>query len=146
VLWANTLALASLLLAGQDPADKWVAPAEDAQRPNPITNSQESLKRGRALYQQHCATCHGDRGRGDGPYARLHARRSKPPRDLTLPHIQERLTDGEIFWKITSGLRQGDRIIMPGFEDDIRAPEDRWKVVLHVRLLGRTGTNAAPAP
>jgi cyclophilin family peptidyl-prolyl cis-trans isomerase/cytochrome c5 len=34
-------------------------------------------KRGRMLYQRHCAMCHGDKGKGDGPAARLHAERSK---------------------------------------------------------------------
>jgi mono/diheme cytochrome c family protein len=132
----------AVLLAGplpsQDPADKWEAPAEEAARPNPVAPTVETVKRGRSVYQQHCATCHGERGRGDGPYARLHARRSKPPRDLTLAETQARLTDGEIFWKITTGLRQGDRIIMPGFHEDIRSAEDRWKAVLYVRALGKT--------
>jgi len=133
------VALMGLLVAparSQDAADKWIAPAEEAARPNPVPASPEALKRGRSVYQQHCATCHGDKGKGDGPYARMHARRSKPPRDLTVPETQSRLSDGEIFWKISHGLRQVDRIIMPSFETDIRSVDDRWKVVLYVRALG----------
>jgi mono/diheme cytochrome c family protein len=140
VTFAKALVLTGLLLgtaAAQEPSDKWIAPAEEADRPNPVPASAENLKRGRSLFQQHCATCHGDKGRGDGPYARLHARRSKPPRDLTLRQTQARLTDGEIFWKMSTGLRQVDKIIMPAFFDDIRSPEDRWRIVLYVRVLGR---------
>jgi mono/diheme cytochrome c family protein len=114
----------------------WVAPHEAITRVNPLAPSPESLKRGRSLYRQHCSTCHGDKGRGDGPYARMHTRRAKPPRDLTIPETQARLTDGEIFWKISTGLRVVDRIIMPAFDEDIRADEDRWRVVLYVRALG----------
>lgn len=114
----------------------WVAPHEAITLVNPLAPSPESLKRGRALYRQHCSTCHGDKGRGDGPYARMHSRRAKPPRDLTIPETQARMTDGEIFWKISTGLRVVDRIIMPAFDEDIRAEEDRWKVVLYVRALG----------
>jgi mono/diheme cytochrome c family protein len=35
---------------------------------------------GAALYQTHCASCHGDRGRGDGPVG---AALRTPPADLT---------------------------------------------------------------
>lgn len=35
---------------------------------------------GRALYAEHCAVCHGDGGRGDGPAA---AGLTPPPTDLT---------------------------------------------------------------
>ena len=28
-----------------------------------------AIERGRATYREHCAVCHGDRGRGDGPAA-----------------------------------------------------------------------------
>ena len=34
---------------------------------NPISPTEESLSRGRVIYQQHCQVCHGDQGRGDGP-------------------------------------------------------------------------------
>jgi mono/diheme cytochrome c family protein len=135
------VALLGVLVAAsasaQEPAEKWVAPPEEAARPNPVPSSDDALKRGRTVYHLHCATCHGDKGKGDGPYAKLHARRGKPPRDLTLPETQARLTDGEMFWKVTHGLRDGDRVIMPGFETDIRSPDDRWKVVIHVRALAR---------
>jgi mono/diheme cytochrome c family protein len=114
----------------------WVAPQEAITRVSPLAPSAESLKRGRSLYRQHCSTCHGEKGRGDGPYARMHSRRAKPPRDLTIAETQARMTDGEIFWKISTGLRVVDRIIMPAFDEDIRAEEDRWKVVLYVRALG----------
>ena len=136
----TAVALVGLLVApvrAQEPLEKWTAPAEEASRPNPIPPSSEALKRGHSIYQQHCATCHGEKGKGDGPYARMHARRGKPPRDLTLPEIQSRLSDGDIFWKISHGLRQGGRIIMPSFETDIRSVDDRWKVVLYVRALGK---------
>jgi len=122
------------LLPGSD--QEWVAPPEEAARPNPVRTSPEAVKRGRSLYRQHCATCHGERGKGDGPYSRLHARRAKPPKDLTLPEAQARLTDGEIFWKLSTGLRQANRIFMPSFGEDIGSENDRWKVVLYVRELG----------
>lgn len=38
-----------------------------ASKENPLAPTPENLRRGRRLYEQHCASCHGDTGRGDGP-------------------------------------------------------------------------------
>jgi mono/diheme cytochrome c family protein len=132
------LAAAAALDAQSPPAhnpEEWVAPAEVRVIQNPLAPSPDVLKRGRGLYSQHCAICHGPRGRGDGTAARLHAKRAKPPQDLTRPDVQARLTDGEMFWKITNGWKKGSQIIMPAFDGDIPSAEDRWKVVLHLRAL-----------
>ena len=36
---------------------------------NPLAPDPAARAAGRAIYVQHCATCHGDQGRGDGPSA-----------------------------------------------------------------------------
>jgi mono/diheme cytochrome c family protein len=130
------LLLAALPVLAQQPAP-WVAPKEERQRANPVANSDEVQKRGRMLYQRHCAMCHGDKGKGDGPAARLHTERSKrAPQDLTDAKVQAAMTDGEIFWKVSIGLKEGGQIIMPTFTEEIPKDEDRWKVVHFVRALG----------
>jgi hypothetical protein len=48
------------------------------------------------------------------------------------------MSDGEIFWKIGAGFRDGKKIVMPSFLNEIPSPEDRWRVVLYVRSLERT--------
>ena len=116
----------------------WVAPAQDVARPNPVPFSDEALKRGRLLFQRHCAMCHGDKGRGNGPAARLHAQRSgRAPRDLTDAKVQEGMSDGEIFWKLSTGLKDDGRIIMPGFGEEITKEGDRWRLVHFVRMFGK---------
>jgi hypothetical protein len=45
------------------------------------------------------------------------------------------MTDGEIFWKIGAGFREGKKIVMPAFENEIESADDRWRVVLFVRSL-----------
>jgi mono/diheme cytochrome c family protein len=85
----------------------------------------------------HCARCHGDKGRGDGPGA---AALPAEPADLTDPVFQGLLTDGEILWKVTNGRRRGKEILMPAMAEKIPLEEDRWKLVAFVRSL------AAPAP
>ena len=108
-------------------------------RRSPVLRSEQTLRLGRALWQVHCETCHGTAGKGDGPNARLHERRKgHAPRNLTDPNVQENLTDGEIFWRVTKGIIEGDNIIMPTYENKATDME-RWLLVLFVRELGKAG-------
>jgi mono/diheme cytochrome c family protein len=134
--WITLVALAAAPALAQKPAP-WVAPKAEREKANPVAASDDAQKRGRMLYQRHCAMCHGDKGQGDGPAARLHAERSKrAPQDLTDAKVQAAMTDGEIYWKITTGLKEGAQIVMPTFVDEIPKDEDRWKLVHYVRALG----------
>lgn len=128
--------------SGTGEAGDWVAPPVERARANPVTSSEENLKRGRSLFRRHCSVCHGNEGRGDGPAARPHSRRARAPRNLTQADVQARLTDGEIFWKITNGFRKGRQIVMPAFQEDISSDEDRWKIVHFVRTLLSQGTGS----
>jgi len=110
----------------------WVAPAEDQARVNPVAPSKDATRRGRALFLKNCATCHGPAGKGDGPAA---AFGMVTPRDLTAPTVQARMTDGDLFWKLSKGRTVGTDVLMPGSEENIPLEEDRWKVVLFVRTL-----------
>jgi mono/diheme cytochrome c family protein len=133
VTLAALLALCTAPVLAQKLAP-WVTPKEQRERANPVPASDDAHKRGRLLYQRHCAMCHGDKGKGDGPAARLHTERSKrAPKDLTDAKIQASMTDGEIFWKVTTGFKENAQIIMPTFGEEIPREEDRWKLVHYVR-------------
>jgi mono/diheme cytochrome c family protein len=104
---------------------------------NPVQRTDDIVRTGRALWRAHCETCHGVRGRGDGPSARLHElRKNVAPRDLTDSDVQS-LADGEIFWRITNGYIDGDNIIMPAYRNKVPQDAQRWQLVLYVRELGR---------
>jgi mono/diheme cytochrome c family protein len=124
-------ALVAAMAAGAE-ARKWTAPDEDKARPNPVEATPAALLKGRALYQKHCASCHGDKGKGDGP---AESYEIEPATDLTDAVLQERLTDGEILWKITTGLKSGTDVIMPSIAQRVPAEEDRWKLVHFTRTL-----------
>jgi mono/diheme cytochrome c family protein len=129
--------LASGAHASGAQAPAWTAPAEEKARANPLQASDDALRRGRVLYQRYCQMCHGERGKGDGAAARMHAQRTgQAPKDLTDPKVQGAMTDGEIFWKVSSGLRDQGKVIMPGFAEELPKDEDRWKLVLFVRAFG----------
>jgi len=101
---------------------KWTAPAEAAQRANPLANRPDAEAGGRKLFLQRCASCHGDDARGG----------DKGP-DLTAADVQAQ-SDGALFWKITHG---NTRTGMPTFSF---LPEiQRWQLVLHVRTTAGAG-------
>jgi mono/diheme cytochrome c family protein len=136
----TVLLLLAMLPAGDEaaaPAEEWTAPAGERARSSPVAVTPEGIDRGRHLYREHCATCHGETGKGDGPSSKLHAfRTSRPPHDLTDASIQSLLADGEIFWKMTAGYRKDGKVIMPAYGKLVPSDEDRWRIVQYVRTLG----------
>ena len=71
---------------------------------NGQTVAPEVLNRGELVYMQHGRGCHGQRGRGDGPYARS---LRPPPRDLTTGeyrHLESPPTDAALRAVITQGI------------------------------------------
>ena len=71
-----------------------------------------------------CVSCHGSKGKGDGPAA---VALNPKPADWTSKRVQD-MSDGEIFWKMTTG-----RGAMPSWR---HLPEnDRWAVVRYIRTL-----------
>jgi mono/diheme cytochrome c family protein len=110
------LAASGVQVRERDP--QWVAPANAVQRANPLIHRPDAKAGGEKLYQQRCATCHGEDGRGT----------NKAP-DLSQPAVQAQ-SDGELFWKVTSGNTRSD---MPSFS---YLPEaQRWQLVLKIRDL-----------
>jgi mono/diheme cytochrome c family protein len=99
---------------------------------NPIPSDQTSLTHGQEMYQIHCALCHGDQGKGDGPIAEELVRN---PADLTNINATQ-LSDGELFQVITDGVRPGEGLKggMPDLRENLSV-NDRWDVVNYVRSL-----------
>jgi mono/diheme cytochrome c family protein len=97
-----------------------------ANRPNPVSRTPESVKRGQALYSIYCTPCHGVGGKGDGPVTP----RFIPPPDLTGPQIQGR-TDGHMSYYIGYG-----GALMPAYGEAMSVTE-RWDVVNYIRSLAQ---------
>jgi cbb3-type cytochrome oxidase subunit 1/mono/diheme cytochrome c family protein len=124
------------------PNDAWAQMALDAPALNahpgrtrargeaPTLARIEASETGRSLWIDHCAGCHGNEGRGDGPAAGW--LRPMPPdlsqRDFTL----ERLSD--VLWNGIAGTS------MPAWRD--RSQQDRAELAALVRSFAA----AAPAP
>lgn len=88
-----------------------------------------SIAAGMQHYQQHCVSCHGAGGLGDGPDA---GALPKPPADLSAPHTALH-TSGDIFWWLTHGMPEGG---MPGFAGTL-SRQDRWDIINFLRAFSQ---------
>jgi mono/diheme cytochrome c family protein len=89
---------------------------------------------GAQLFKQHCARCHGSRGKGDGPdLAKIHA--DSPPDDLTDHGINSELSDYKIRKIVTGGGPAVDKSSkMPAFGSKI-TPAQIDDLIAFIRTL-----------
>jgi len=108
-------------------AQDWTAPATASKVENPVPSNDKSVAEGKTIYTNNCKSCHGVKGKGDGPKS---ADLEKTPQDFSKEKFQLQ-TDGALFWKITEGKKP-----MPTFKKDL-TPEQRWQVINYLRKLGK---------
>ena len=127
----SILALASItlfvvaLVAFTIPQEEWEVPAKYKTMKNEYAGEDEDGI-GEELYAQHCKSCHGKEGYGDGTKAKeLEAEM----RDFSTDEVQDQ-ADGELYYKSFIGRDE-----MPNFEKKIKDDEDRWMVINYMRSL-----------
>jgi mono/diheme cytochrome c family protein len=103
----------------------WPAPASAISVKNPVKSDAVTIKDGKTLYIKHCESCHGDKGKGNGTKA---GNLDIACGDFTAPGF-EKITDGELFWKITEGRKP-----MPTFIKKLTDTE-RWSIINYMRTL-----------
>ena len=101
---------AGIMSMSMQPKPKpWAVP-DKAKKANPVKSNSESVAAGKALWGQHCASCHGKTGKGDGSKA---AQLKTPMEDFTAAAFQGQ-SDGSIFYKTSEGRDE-----MPSFKKKI---------------------------
>ncbi len=108
---ALTTTVFSFILPQEDP---WKVPEKYEKLKNPVVADEASIKAGIELYSEHCRTCHGISGKGDGIKAES---LNKTPSDFTSVSFQKQ-TDGALLYKIYFGHKD-----MPGFKK--RIPDNK---------------------
>ena len=96
---------------------------------SPTRFAATTIVAGARLFSEHCVTCHGVEGRGDGPAAKG---LPIPPADLTARHLWMH-SDGELFWWLSHGIDapEGGQA-MPGFAS-VLSEGQRWDLIDYVR-------------
>ena len=102
--------------------------ARDAK--TPVEETSEVLAGATAHFADHCASCHGNDGRGGTLIGR--GLYPKPP-DMSAPDTQQ-LTDGELYYIIENGVRFTG---MPAFGEEPGNQENKesWDLVHFIRHL-----------
>jgi high-affinity iron transporter len=102
----------------------------------PVPVVAPSPERGAAIYRQHCASCHGGTGRGDGPAARG---LTPPPANLADPQVMGARSPVDLYRQLLLGV---PGTAMPTFERTL-SEDDRWAVAAYALTLQYGGSQAA---
>ncbi len=132
----RTLMFSTLVIGGalmlismnNDIQDEWPVPAKYKNMKNPMAGKADTDNVGKELYIEHCQSCHGKTGLGDGKKA---SRLDKEMRPFNLKEVQAQL-DGELYYKSIIGNDD-----MPNYEKKIKDETDRWLVINYIRTLNK---------
>ncbi len=106
--------------------DPWPVPDAWVKKANPIPTSPASVATGKDIYTQQCKSCHGPKGKGDGPKSQ---QLDTECGDFTAAAFQKQ-TDGAIFYKTSEGRKD-----MPSYKTKIPDANSIWAVVNYLRTL-----------
>ena len=105
----------------------WPCPEKNAKMSSPVKADASVLTTGKELWSQHCKSCHGKTGKGDGTKAE---NIEISCGDFTSDSYQKK-SDGELFWKTTEGRKP-----MPSFKQKLSETES-WSIVLYTRTFAK---------
>jgi mono/diheme cytochrome c family protein len=104
---------------------EWKAPASADAKKNPLTSDAAAIAAGKTVYVKECQSCHGKKGKGDGPSAKD---LDIPAGDFSKATMQSQ-SDGALFWKTSEGRKP-----MPSFKKKLT--EDKiWQTIIYMRTL-----------
>ncbi|HBX70407.1 MAG TPA: hypothetical protein DEH25_13775 [Chloroflexi bacterium] len=101
-----------------------------------LSTPPDEIALGQALFNENCAICHGERGRGDGPEA---GALTASPINFTDQEFMGARSAADLFDSITNGL--GEMHSFAGL-----AEADRWALTAYLRTLTFAETGADTAP
>jgi mono/diheme cytochrome c family protein len=119
-----TLGLVVFLFSFAIPDGGWVIPEEYQTKENPMAGQGDPDGIGKELFNQHCKSCHGKTGLGDGSKA---DDLETELRELGSEEVLED-SDGVLFYKSFIGRDE-----MPNFEKKISDDDDKWAVINYIR-------------
>jgi len=104
---------------------------------SPVPYSVDAIVRGASLYREHCSTCHGAGGHGDGPAAA-----GLPIKPIDLAQHASHHRAGDLFWWIAHGIPATP---MPAFGGEL-GDGDIWATVAFLHAQSDAESIIAAAP
>jgi mono/diheme cytochrome c family protein len=104
---------------------------------NPLSNSMETVKSGKAAFGHYCVVCHGLDGQNTGvPFAET---LSPPVPSLASQSVQT-YTDGQLRWIIENGIAPSGMPASRGILNN----DEMWAIVVYLRHLPPAGSLGEP--
>lgn len=125
ILFSCTVVVLMSFMNGTQPKP-WPVPEKNNKMVNPVKSDAASIATGKTLYNQHCKSCHGAKGKGDGSKA---AQLDTECGDFTTAAFHAQ-SDGSLFYKTSEGRKD-----MPSYKKKIPEADDIWAVVNYMRTL-----------
>ena len=117
-------------------ASESIDPASIIHVPPETPKTPESIARGRQIFVQACASCHGPQGRGDGQQVMAdNAGYPIKPRDLTAGVFKGSSESNDLYYRIVAGLPGSP---MPSYAD-VYTDEQLWDLIHYVQSLVPSG-------
>ncbi len=113
-------------------AQQWVVPDDKKGVIAPFKFVPDSIKKGEVIFMKNCTSCHGIVGKKN--WAKI----TPEPGDPASDKFQKQ-TDGELFFRITTG-----KVPMPEFRN-ILPENDRWNVIAYFRSFNPAYKQPNPA-
>jgi mono/diheme cytochrome c family protein len=92
---------------------------------SPLKDDEIDLERGKFIYNNFCAVCHGYNGEGDGPVTK----RGVPPPPSIKTDKVKLMSDGHLYDIISNGVGN-----MPPYNIQINR-NDRWQVTHYLKMM-----------
>jgi mono/diheme cytochrome c family protein len=127
IVFTAIIFIAATAAMAQKAGGQWTIPAKYKTMKSTIKAGDPSIvSAGKPLYLQHCKSCHGAKGLGDGP------------KSATLKTIVPSFADakfkaqapGDVYFQAFVGRDE-----MPNFEKKITDEADRWAVIAYIKSL-----------
>jgi mono/diheme cytochrome c family protein len=123
IMLGASFLLASMTTLAPKP---WPVPDKFKTMKNAKAGVKDTENVGKTLFDQHCKSCHGAKGAGDGKKA---AELSTEMRSFATADVQKQ-TDGELYYKSFIGRDE-----MPNFEKKVASEGDRWLIINYIRTM-----------
>jgi mono/diheme cytochrome c family protein len=105
-------------------------PAPYTGKTNPLGSDAAAVDAGQKLYAANCASCHGEKGLGDGPAAK-----SLNPQPKPLTGRAAELSEDYLLWRISEGgMFAPFHSVMPSWKNILKE-EQIWQVVAYLLTL-----------
>jgi mono/diheme cytochrome c family protein len=104
-------------------------PASYAHKRNPLPPTPENARRGAAVYEANCASCHGETGLADAPQSR---KLTPPPAQLGwLNKVPASRWDGFMYWTVAEGGAPF-KTAMPAYKTKL-TDQEIWSVIGYIQ-------------